>query len=669
MFDFSTLTATSDPNSKCSFVGIKDDQLYLPKGCKAWAESLNEKSAVDKFTETQAAFLDLYRTLRVYRGARKEKKKLTGAHDSGQQAQGGQEILDENHKEGGQIIYYRHLDILDCILDVYDEQGILSLVQRIGRSERLDYSKIHKHLDRATFLEDDSFVVDEMMLPRQQLDFEPVEIVQMYCFTLLEIKKLLNENDSVPADIRVLAEQFAERHLASGDRLFQFSTWEHTRNILRERLEIIDNNTHYKDDAYHDFYDALERFLWGSSQQGQQGEQWGISAFHPVWESMCLGYLIKTQLSSIVACDTGSLTNASQIKLTKLQNKEGGLWTTEKLQKAFEKLRPDCVLETGLNNDSCHQKTGATLYRKKLEKLYGLSNLGDVNLGTSKVEKNLESYLTDLGAIDKGKLTNHEIGIKQRQAAMYLCDLLQGNKFHVSESTAFFIGRKLSAVAQPKGSFLGEEKSKKREVTRKLLGVDKEWLFREDYSGKAYIGSKFHINYLRGMIWEVYFSSREKQRDEGDLKYRKSLESYTLATKCIETHKANFPEINGLDDLIQSLEQPKAETKQNLLVNHAAMTIIDFKYLPIEYLLDSDNMGDIRDASVRKQFVYEYLLNEKINPKFKKEPNVSISSAFWIPDFKETDDIKLALKPDFLGGFIPLQPINVKALMVQYAET
>jgi hypothetical protein len=476
MFDFSTLTATSDPIY--AFVGIQGKKLYLPKGCEAWAKSLNEKSDADKFTKTQAVFLNLYRTLRVYRGARKEKKQLTGTHNSAQQAQGGQEILDENHKEGGEIIYYRHMDILDSILEVYDEQGILSLAQRIGRSERLDYSKIHKHLDRATFLDDDSFVVDEMMLPRQQLDFEPVEIVQMYCFALLEIKKLLNESDSVPADIRVLAEQFAERHLANGDSLFQFSTWKHTRNILRERLEIIDNNTHYKDDAYHDFYDALERFLWGGSQQGGQGEQWGISKFYPVWESMCLSYLIKTQLSSIVACDTGSLTDSLKSKLIKLQNKEGELWTTEKLRKAFEKLRPDCVLETGLNNNLCSPKACATAstdkkatcnpseYRKKLEQLYVLSSLGDADLlKNSIIEDYVKPSLISLGARDNPKslieTPDRKLGERQRDAAQALSNELIGNKRKVSNATAFFIGRKLSAADQLSSDYARIAQTKK----------------------------------------------------------------------------------------------------------------------------------------------------------------------------------------------------------------
>jgi hypothetical protein len=170
------------------------------------------------------------------------------------------------------------------------------------------------------------------------------------------------------------------------------------------------------------------------------------------------------------------------------------------------------------------------------------------------------------------------------------------------------------------------------------------------------------------MIWEIYFSSKEKQRSKNNLKHRKSLDSYTLVTTCIETNKAKFPEIKELDDLIQSLEQPKAETNQSLLINPPSMTIVDFKYLPVEYLLNRDNMDAIRDASVRKQFVYEYFLNEKINPKPEKEPNYPISSEFWIPEFQETDDIKLEPKRDFLGGFIPLQPINVKALMAQYAK-
>lgn len=443
MLDFSKVDVVNanDEDDKHSFVGIRGSQLRLPKGCEGWKKSINKNIIEsEKFVAMQEAFLSLYRTLRVYRQARNIP--LTSDRDSGQQGgKGGQELTlgsyEEQNGEIVPIIYYRHLDMLDGILDAYDELAILSLAQRIGRSERLDYSKLHQHLDRATFLEDDSFVVDEMMLPRQQVSFEPVEIVQMYCFVLLEIKKWLNEDDGVAPDIRVLAEQFFEHHLATGDGLFEFESWEHTRNILRERLEIIDQNTAYKDDAYHDFYDALECFLWGNMQPSKDGIQWGISTFAPVWESMCLSYLIEDRLPEIAACDTSNLPEVLTNQLTLLTNTEesaaASICTTEELKGAFilngTQLFPDCVLISDL-----------IAYRNRLCAKYRVKSLfNDPAHNDTKEIPHLFFKIRE-------GLKKHE-GDKQTQAGDCLLKEL-GKQNIPNDWTAFLLGRTLGSSCE-----------------------------------------------------------------------------------------------------------------------------------------------------------------------------------------------------------------------------
>lgn len=646
MFDFSGLKAVSanDDDEKYSFVGIRNGALRLPKGCKAWEESINLNKEPDKkFAAMQDAFLSLYRTLRAYRQAKNVS--LTNDRDGVQQGgKGGQKLTLGSYEEDGNIvsvIYYRHLDMLDSILEAYDELAILSLAQRIGRSERLDYSKLHQHLERATFLEDDSFVVDEMMLPRQQVSFEPVEIVQMYCFVLLEIKKWLDEDDDVAPDIRVLAEQFFEHHLATGDSLFKFETWERTRNILRERLGIIDQNTAYKDEAYHDFYDALECFLWGNMQPSKDGIQWGINTFAPVWESMCLSYLIEDRLPEIAACDTSNLPDELTNRLTLLTNTEesavASIRTIDELKGTFilngAQLFPDCVLIRDLNIHNLNT------YRDRLYKEYDVENLADgkSSLSTQKID-------SAFGEIWSGLKSRN--GPSQKTAANNLISLLVNSP--PSNLTAFFLGRAMS------GSFecIGGAATDREKVCRDLINAEI---------------TDSHLHILRGVIWEVYLNNHDKLRrashqpsDKADhsLSRRKKLGSYTLAENRIKKIKNQYPEINALYDFMQFAE---AVIDGNKLEQS---TIIDFKYLSVDYFYDPKNAADIRTRSVRKQFVYEYLLNEKLNKPMNR---YSIGSEFWIPSFDD-DHTKIELSSDeqFHGGSIPLHRLNAAALMDTY---
>lgn len=633
MFDFSKIYAVSadDVHEKHSFVGIRDGELRLPKGCEKWAEKIEKVTGSAKFAAMQEAFLFLFRTLRAYRQAKNIF--LTSDRDSGQPDEnGGQELLGR-HDEDGDIIYYRHLDMLDSILDVYDELTILSLAQRIGRSERLDYSKLHQHLDRATFLKDDSFVVDEMMLPRQQVSFEPVEIVQMYCFVLLEIKKWLREEDGVASDVRVLADQFFEHHLATGDGLFDCETWEDTRKILRERLEIIDQNTAYKDEAYHDFYDALECFLWGNMQPSDDGIQWGINTFAPVWESMCLSYLIEDRLPEIAACDTSSLPDALKnrlISLTKTQELVidtrivASLHTTNELDGVFklnEKvLFPDCVLIRDAAMD-------LEFARNSLYRAYGVTDLGD---GEFSSKPSISDDYVE--AIKNLKI--HD-GYIQNPAADTLETLIKATP--PNDLTAFFLGRVLCASFQS---------SKCHNEWRR------ETLCSELVTNK--IGTAFHLNFLRGMLWEVYFDKDDKLRDKNSLSSRKNLYSYTLAMN----RKLYIDGDTKINELYNFFQLTETVINSNEFVQS---TIVDFKYLTADYFRDPKNATDIRTRSVRKQFVYEYLLNKKLSDQ------CPISSEFWIPSFDE-DRTKIELNADeqFLDGLIPLRGLNMATLMDIY---
>lgn len=628
MFDFSSLEPVSG-NDRYSFVGISDGKLRLPTGCDAWVDLINgTPDAEAKFLAVREAFLCLFKILRKFRSTRYTE--LKNDRDSAQKGQnGGREILYVLDNVG-EVIFYHHLEFLDSILDSHNDLSILSLAQRIGRSERINYEKMHKHLDRAHFMNDDTFIVNEMLLPRNELVFEPLEMVQLYCFVLFEVRKLLGDEYTVTSDIRVLAEQFFERHLAAGDSLFSFDSWARTRSILRERLEIIDANTTYKDDTYHDLYNALERFLWGCSSPDTKGHQWGISAFAPVWESMCLGYVYKTQSKQLVACDTSNIPDKALNKIQHLTHHDEldidgkiiSLRSTKEFYKIFivngTQVFPDCVI---CNDIEAHKNSW---YKE-----YKVSSLADnqrIGSATAKI---------DHAFIPIWQGINSRSGPSQRTQAAALESLLRTGTSPGS-LTAFFLGRAIS------GAF---ESTTTPKDAREII-FDK--IIREKHA------FQYYIHLLRGMAWEVYFHKDDSVRATSAINHRKSLFSYKLLIEVIEVNKNN-PQINELSDFIDTIEW---------LIKGmpAPCTVIDFKYLQAEYFENPKNKENIRSRSIRKQFIYEYLIAKASGG------DRPVKSEFWIPAYD--DDIeRIDLGPvQFLDGYIPLRRMNVLAIAEAYRK-
>ena len=632
MFDFSSLTVISadDGGNSYSFVGIGQGELRLPKGCMAWADKMNSVQApAEKFGTVRDAFLDLYKTLRVYRG--NIQRSLVSDRDSAQAgAQGGMELLGEH--ENSEIIYYRHLDMLDSILDAHDELAILSLAQRLGRSERLDNTKLHRYLDCAIYFDDGDFIVDEMVMPRHQVILEPVEIVQMYCFVLIEVKRLLEESDVLASDIRVLGERFFENHLAAGDGLFEFDTWRHTRDILCERLSIIDKNTAFKDDGYHALYEALTRFLYGSAEQNDQGRQWGISTFAPVFEALCLTHLIMQRASAIIACDTTGLPDSSPIiprALTHTQELRlhsklvGRLHSIPDLVGVFvingTNLFPDCVVAEKLLDT----------IRESLCRHYRIQSLSDNrSTGSPQIDVVFQEFW-------QGIKSCH--GPTQRAEAQKIFSLLKTTT--PGPATAFFLGRAVAAAYESSGSTFDS----------------RERIFNQLIDDA--IGTPRHIDILRGIIWETYFDKNEELREDDDLAMRKDLYGFKCTMQCISNNLESFPQLLVLQQFTQKCEvifQEEIGKKQKECI------VVDFKYLTKPYF--DQNTVEVRERSVRKQLVYEYLLSKKLGDHYR------ISSEFWVPAF-ESDATKVDIDikySEYLGKFIPIRHVNVAGLIREY---
>ncbi|MBW4422033.1 MAG: hypothetical protein KME13_22935 [Myxacorys californica WJT36-NPBG1] len=282
MLNFNDLTCVV--SDSYSFVGIaKEDnklQLHLPKGFQ------DQLPALNTFEVKRDLFLLLYQILRQFKSICIDKgyleptsKLLACDRDGVVQGDAGSTVTQLLSEP---LIFYAKLDSVSALLDAYDELKIASLAYRLGRTNHIDLSQLHRYLDRGIFLPNGAVYVDSMVLPRQQVQFDARDIVALYCYLVQEVKVQLGEE--VTPEVNALAERFQQHYLGTEDSLFAEQSFERVVDILKEALDTIDQRTPLKDTDYDQFYSAIEQFLYGNWQRANDGEIWGISNFHGVWE-------------------------------------------------------------------------------------------------------------------------------------------------------------------------------------------------------------------------------------------------------------------------------------------------------------------------------------------------------------------------------------------------
>lgn len=278
-----------------TFVGIRKNvvsdsfEFQLPKGFKSFP--------TNSFSNIKQLF---FKTFKTYRKFFEEKQKLVDAN----QLDGFTELEDGYCIEAkdGQTVSYSKLNMLDSILDAYNELLILTVKNKLSKTNNIDYSKIDKYLHKAIYLaEDDTAFVDEMEFPKKVIDSDSPTLIQMFCFIYAEIKLALEED--IESDrVKALNTEFRELYLSHDSSLFEEETFEETIAILKDILDEIDRSTAYKDSDYWHFYDAVYKFLYGENEtpDDEDGKIWGISNFAIIWEEMCFAEakqrLTETQL-------------------------------------------------------------------------------------------------------------------------------------------------------------------------------------------------------------------------------------------------------------------------------------------------------------------------------------------------------------------------------------
>ncbi|HIK09337.1 MAG TPA: hypothetical protein IGS52_03545 [Oscillatoriaceae cyanobacterium M33_DOE_052] len=593
MLNFSKLEIRT--NEKYSFVGIeqKNNQLifHLPKG-------FTEKG-INTFDEKRDLFFLFYRMLNVFKQSCLEKGYLnkTSDRDGLVKDDGGGEI---STNDDAQIVFYSKLDVLTSILDAYDELKILTFVRRVGKSEKLDYSKLHRCLHKGIFLENGAVYLDSMDMMRREIHLESSDIVSMYCYILTEIKEQLKEE--VRSEVQALGEQFRQHYLGTESSLFSEKSYQSVLSSLKDALEVIDNYTPFKDPDYWHFYDAIYSFLFGSLQHSGDGEIWGINNFHMVWEAMCLTYLVKTTPPArLLYVDEALLSRQS---IQKFKSAEKVLDIARIFRINGTEVVPDAVImSSGINS---------------------IPSAGNFKL----VQNGWDDYAY-LTTFNLPKFKNRLIKIAYQQQVKKFHTFNELQEVFPTQNQALIINSplpdKFYAYWDVPDALNPEELSLMRCLNHVFFRAVQDQIFSHEAFSNW-------IKYI--MLSSPVFRDSLFRKYENEMLH---------------------------------LESKIADIFISFLKKLKFFQIIDIKYYDLDYLLKPENAETIKQRSIRKQFVYEYLLQKHLHRSNSPLKDWDIKSEFWLPFYSQELPI-LSPGPQYMGGYVGLTQVNIKLMIDSYLE-
>ena len=91
--------------------------------------------------------------------------------------------------------------------------------------------------------------------------------------------------------------------------------------------------------------------------------------------------------------------------------------------------------------------------------------------------------------------------------------------------------------------------------------------------------------------------------------------------------------------------------------------VYDIKYLSSNYFQDKLKKEELKERSVRKQFLYEYLIQKQLEKNKHQYSDLKIQSYFWIPGFHLDSFGK---KLDFMDDYIKLWKIDFETVANEY---
>ncbi len=452
-----------------------------------------------------------------------------------------------------------------------------------------------------------------MVLPRQQVQFKATDIVALYCYLTREVR--LQLGDEVNPEVIALAEDFSHRYLGAEDSLFVEQSYEIVVNSLKDALDVIDRQTPLKDEDYSQFYDVIEQFLYGDWQHAEDGEIWGINNFYSVWESICLNYLVEnTPIHNILFIDREFV--ASEL-IEKLDASPNPIDLTDAFSVNGRRLVPDAVISPPLARTKPF--TSSYILQRSEWDDYSYRTTFDLMVG------NFENGIC-IAHIDQSPKQHTFDELKR------IYDLKDGNLVvdRPLPENYYSYWRFSNALKMP---------------------------FLEHWDAMRYLNHIFYVATKQGI------------REFDGLQ---EMLSTCLGVSLDHTGRSGsnvFSCSMFRDRSIESLERDFksfVEESEPVISNLFDFEVIDIKYLDKSYLRDPKNINSLKARSVRKQFVYEYLLDRQLKNLSPSLP-VKIRSSFWIPSVCSDRQI-FEDEAMYLDGYLDLVGINIGELLMHYAK-
>ncbi len=304
MFNFNNLTIQK--NAEGSFVGIRKNrntnemEFCLPNGFDDF--DINYDNVKNLFFKMYKTFKIFYHNKTQYQKNKlQDNKPQTKDQIEISNHTGAYCFVDKNEEE---VLLYSKLDIIDKIIEIYDELEIESIVTAVGWVDEIDYSNIDVLMKNGILLKNHAIIVERMEGKKNLIENIPSDLIEIYCYIYKELStELGNEIDSRVNDI---AYNFSYKYLTSIHSLFNEYTFESTIMILKDRLDNIDRETAYKNHMYWDIFEAIENFLYGRVDFDSEKKEgfWGINNFSSIWEDMCNTLVFQDESKKVLYCDT-----------------------------------------------------------------------------------------------------------------------------------------------------------------------------------------------------------------------------------------------------------------------------------------------------------------------------------------------------------------------------
>lgn len=628
MFNFNKMKLVVNENY--SFVGIEkcnsELRFYLPKGFKP--------DSFITYDSRRDLFFLLYKVLGQFKNICIEKDYLKDDRDGTVVEKQGsiQKItLPDANDEEEEAIIYSKLNSIDAILDLYDELKILSMVDRLGISDRIDYGKIHKFLHNCMYINNAPYI-DLVTIPKKQVLYNSHDIVGMYCYIVSEIKQQLKEE--ISSEIKALANDFNHRYIGVEYSLFSEEYCLFTVSILQDALTLIEHQTSIKDVDYWLFHDAIELFLYGEISQ-EDGEIWGISNFHSVWESICLTYIAKNVDSKfILYIDTKHL---SESIIASINNHEKIVDLTDVFIINKKNIVPDVVIYAA-----------AILDCLDTANIYLMENTwNDYQYQTTFISSS--TYFKSYYHKRKDRVVNLRIAYKSQEKRVHT--ILELKKYYGERSDELLIDSRL-----PPQFYSYWDLQVVNIFDKSVLALMKT------------LNHIFYVAIERDPSPKRFYNTEEFSQF---LLKKLDIDNYidsNILLNCLTRDYEWSKLMSNFETFVLNLQTLADSSSSCFERFDSRLKIIDVKYLDLSYFMSSTNINYLKEKSVRKQFVYEYLLQQHIKEKGANHlRDLEIESSFWLPSWRESDKVD-EIYSEYLNGYINLNSLNFSVVVNNYFD-